>query len=156
MQSIALTTVSKKLSIPEKWLDKLITFESNWSPKAVNKISGAMGLIQFTNATAKSLGFNSALDLVTKYPDINSQLTGPVLQYLLKYAPFYTPQSLYMTVFFPAARNWSTLQRFPKYVIDSNPGIVTVQDYIKKVERSNLPVIIISIIAGFLIIYIMK
>lgn len=154
MKNQYLDFLAKKLAVPSIWLDKLIQFESAWNPKAVNKYNGASGLIQFTNTTAKGLGFNSAKEIIEKYPDIDSQLLGPVYQYLIKYLPFPNPQSLYMSVFYPVARNWGTTQVFPLYITKGNPGIYTVQDYIKKVENKNQPVyLLIGILSiGILLI----
>lgn len=129
-----LETVSKKLNVNSAWLWSLIQFESRGSPAARNPISGARGLIQFLHSTARELGYKDADDLVEKNPTFDKQLSGPVLKYLAKYAPFSTPQSLYMAVFYPAARTWQPSRMFPAAVIDSNPGIYTVQDYINHVE----------------------
>jgi hypothetical protein len=149
----ALKKVSTLLSIPDyTWLDKLISFESLWNPSARNVISGARGLIQFTNATAKKLGFVNADDLVKKYPDAVNQLLGPVYKYLSAYAHFPTKQSLYMSVFYPSARKWNLSVQFPKWVIDSNPGIDTVASYIYKVDRRRIsPAVVTMIIVATVI-----
>jgi hypothetical protein len=135
-RSLALNAVSIALGIPKDWLNKLIQFESAWNPAARNPISGARGLIQFTNTTAQILGYKNADDLVNKYPDSGDQLQGPVYQYLNQFKPFQSAQSLYMSVFYPAARSWPLSQEFPQLVQSLNPGIKTVEDYVKKVERS--------------------
>jgi hypothetical protein len=129
----ALNTVATALGVPPAWLDHLIGFESSWNPSAVNKITGATGLIQFMPATARSLGYSGTIDLLTKNPDRVSQLRGPVFEYLKQYAPYTTEQSLYMAVFYPAARSWPPTQAFPDSVQAANPGIKTVQDYINHV-----------------------
>jgi flagellin-like protein len=142
----ALKRVSASLSIPDyTWLDKLISFESLWNPKAKNVISGARGLIQFTNTTSKKLGFKSADDLVNKYPDSVDQLLGPVYNYLRAYAPFPTRQSLYMSVFYPSARNWNLTVQFPKWVTDLNPGIDTVASYVRKVDRRRASPVVVTV-----------
>jgi soluble lytic murein transglycosylase-like protein len=129
-----LETVAKKLNVNSAWLWSLIQFESRANPAARNPISGARGLIQFLHSTARELGYKDADDLVDKNPTFDKQLAGPVFKYLAKYAPFSTPQSLYMAVFYPKARTWQPSRMFPAAVIDSNPGIYTVQDYINHVE----------------------
>ena len=134
----ALKTVSANLGIPPLWIDKLIRFESGWNPLAQNPYSGARGLIQFMPDTAKSMGYDDADDLVSQYPDVESQLLGPVSAYLSKLKPFPTAQSLYMSVFYPVARTWPVTRTFPPDVLRVNPGIVTVGDYIKRVEGSHL------------------
>jgi hypothetical protein len=129
----ALNMVSMALGISPAWLDHLISFESSWNPAAVNKITGAIGLIQFMPATARSMGYIGTTDLLAKNPDKISQLRGPVFQYLKQYLPYTTEQSLYMAVFYPAARSWPVTQAFPDSVQKANPGIKTVQDYINRV-----------------------
>lgn len=129
-----LEKVSKKLSLNPAWLWSLVKFESNANPAARNKITGARGLIQFLHSTARSMGYKDADDLAAKNPTFDKQLSGPVLQYLKKYAPFPTKQSLYMAVFYPAARSWHPSTAFPANVRKANPNIDTVQDYINFVE----------------------
>jgi hypothetical protein len=154
----ALAAVSLDLGIQPDWLRSLIDFESGWNPKAKNPYSSAEGLIQFVDSTAQSLGFKSAHDLVVKYPDVVSQLLNPVRQYLRQFKPFPTKQSLYMSVFYPAARNWTLDTVFPDSVRKVNPNINTVGDYVAFVERRNplkkaaMPLLIIGvIIAGYFI-----
>lgn len=130
-----LESVSKKLyNLNPAWLWSLIRFESKGNPAARNPITGARGLIQFLHSTARALGYKDADDLVAKNPTFDKQLSGPVFKYLAQYAPFPSKQSLYMAVFYPAARTWQPSRMFPAAVIDSNPGIYTVQDYINFVE----------------------
>jgi hypothetical protein len=152
----AIDTVAKNLSIPSEWLQNLIKFESSNNPQAKNKISGARGLIQFLHSTAKSLGFNNADDLVNKYPDFESQLLNPVQKYLNQFKPFPTKQSLYMAVFYPAARTWPVSKEFPDNVKKSNPGIVTVSDYINKVERKKSIPAAAIISAALLLFFFLK
>jgi len=138
-----------KIANPE-WLSDLIRFESGYDPKAKNPLSSARGLIQFIDSTARGMGFKSSQDLVNKYPDFESQLFGPVTDYLKQYTPFPTEQSLYMAVFFPAARKYPANYPFSKIFLDvygsswsdkykrferGNPGIKTPQDYINYVKK---------------------
>lgn len=127
--------VCKKLEVNPDWLYNLINFESGWNPLAKNPISGARGLIQFTHTTAKELGYVDANDLVEKNKDISSQLLFPVLQYLLKYKPFPTEQSLYLAVFYPAYRYKEPSTQFPDSVKKYNPSIDTIQDYVNLVKK---------------------
>lgn len=131
----ALQEVSASLGIDPNDLYKLIDFESKWNPQAKNPYSSARGLIQFTDKTAQSLGYKDSLDLVTKNNSIESQLYFPVLQYLSQFKPFPTKQSLYLSVFYPKARTWSLNTEFPDTVKKVNPGIVTVADYINKIDK---------------------
>lgn len=133
-----------------QWLVKLIKFESKFNPAAKNPGSSARGLIQVIDSTARSV-FNadSSVSLISKYPDFNSQMDNVVYPYLAQYKPFPTAQSLYMSVFYPAARNvdpsttFYTLyqqyaganwkDRYAKFEA-TNGGIRKVQDYIDLVE----------------------
>ncbi len=136
----ALKEVSASLEINPNDLYKLIDFETSgsWNPLIKNPNSSARGLLQFTDKTAQSLGYKDSLDLVTKNNSIESQLYFPVLQYLSKFKPFPTKQSLYMSVFYPVARKWSLNTEFPDTVKSVNPGIKTVADYINKVEKKTV------------------
>jgi hypothetical protein len=89
-------------------------------------------------STARAMGYKDAEDLYNKNKDVVSQLLGPVKKYFTmpgNKPPYPTPQSLYMTVFYPAARSWSELTPFPDTVRKVNPGITLVRDYVNKVER---------------------
>jgi hypothetical protein len=129
----ALKIFSKKLGVPADNLYRLINFESAWNPAAKNSRSGARGIIQFTNSTAKNLGYASADDLVKKNPSIVDQLSL-VYNYLADFAPFPTVQSLYMSVFYPAARNWSPEKQFPDIVKKMNPNVNNPGDYVAFVD----------------------
>lgn len=133
----ALNDVSRSLGVPSDWLRKLIQFESGFNPFAKNPFSSATGLIQFTDSTARSLGYGSANELVVSHPTVESQLRGPVLRYLLQFAPFDSKQSLYLSVFYPAFRKYPLNAEFPDSVKTVNPGIKYVGDYIAKVERKS-------------------
>lgn len=136
IEDIALRQTAENLSVKPDWLYSLIDFESRWNPAALNETSGARGLIQFLPSTARSMGYLSANDLVEKNPDRVSQLIGPVYEYLKKYAPFPSEQSLCMAVFYPAYRSVPLDTIFPDTVTRANPGIVTPRDYIKLVFGS--------------------
>lgn len=128
-----LKIIAENLRVPYNNLYRLISFESAWNPAAKNLRSGARGLIQFTNATARKMGFSSADDLVKKNPTIIDQLKL-VQSYLSPFAPFPTAQSLYMAVFYPAARSWMPGTRFPESVRLANPGIDSPDDYVAFVD----------------------
>ena len=149
-----LSIIAGNLEVSPADLFKLIQFESKWDPLAKNPRSSAKGLIQFTNATAKSLGFNDSLDLITKNPTITDQL--PIVEkYLAKFKPFGTKQSLYMSVFYPVARTWNENAEFPAVVQKSNPGIKTVKDYVRKVEGTLVAeTTIIPIVGGMILLYV--
>jgi hypothetical protein len=125
----------RKIDVNPDWLYNLIQFESGWNPLAENRVSSAKGLIQFTDSTARDLGYESSRDLIEKNPDVYSQLLFPVRKYLDRYAPFKTKQQLYMSVFYPAAMSWPEDKQFPEYVQVVNPGIKTPGDYIRKVDN---------------------
>lgn len=136
----ALREVAKELEVKPEWLYNLINFESRWNPKAKNPVSSARGLIQFMDSSAKELGYSGSQDLIDKNPTVEQQLAGPVFQYLKKYSPFPTEQSLYMAVFYPKARSWDLTDPFPSRVTKVNPGIYVVGDYVNKVrDRAGQP-----------------
>jgi len=155
----ALREVAASLGISQDVLWNLIQFESKWNPQAKNPNSSARGLIQFTDATARNLGYKDSLDLVTKNSSIESQLYFPVLKYLSQFKPFTSKQDLYMSVFYPVARKWPLSKTFPDTVQKSNPGIKTVQDYVNKVEgiaKKTISPALLSLIALGLLIFFSK
>jgi hypothetical protein len=152
LESKSLEKVSKELGINPQWLYELIAFETGGSfdPKKKNPLSSARGLIQFIDSTAKGLGYENALDLVTKHPTFISQLEGPVYKYLSRLKPFPNEYSLFMAVFFPVARKYTPDTSFKEIYSDTfssatweskynqfaaqNPKILTPQDYFDKVK----------------------
>lgn len=151
----ALDSQAAILGINREWLYNVIMMESGWDPKAYNK-SGAVGLIQFMPATLKDFGLISPAlaakvpsnktvpedvkqairtEFLSKYPDVQSQLFGPVTTYFKRYRNYPTEQSVYMTVFYPAYRDSSMSQPFEAKIQIQNPGIKTVGDYVAKVQN---------------------
>jgi hypothetical protein len=165
LDNVTLVNVCNTLSIPPQWLYNLIQFESRWNPLATAKIpynkakvdlgleapKFARGLIQFIDSTAQDLGYKDSADLVTRNPTVEEQLLFPVLQYLKKYAPFPTEQSLYLSVFYPAARNWPASKEFPDSVKSANPGIKCPADYVRKVKGGSGKVIVMIAVGVLLI-----
>lgn len=156
----ALNEVSAKLGISPRKLYALINFESGFNPKAENPYTHAKGLIQFMPDTARGLGFIDQYDLVNKYPTIASQLRTPVYNYLKRYKPFTGDQSLFMSVFYPAARQWPSYRQFPDYVKKVNPGINTPADYVRKIYLHSgltyIPPVLILGITGIVLYYYFK
>lgn len=144
---------ANRLGVNASDLYNLIKFESKWNPKAKNPYSSARGLIQFVDSTSRRLGYKNSLDLVKKNPSIRDQL--PIVeQYLSWYKPFRNKQSLYMAVFYPAARNWNPKRLLPENVRKVNPGINTPGDYVSKVEGGKVvKFVLLPVIAGSLILY---
>lgn len=150
-----LNAVADTLKMNPAWLYNVIMMESAWNPSAYNK-SGAVGLIQFIPKTLKdfkllSIELSAMIpdgdkpvpenvkqmvrkEFLAKYPDVQSQLEGPVLKYFSRYKSYPTEQSVYMTVFYPSYRNAPVSQTFSPLVQSQNPGIKTVGDYIAKVQ----------------------
>ena len=151
----ALNALANDIGVSSKKLYQLINFESKWNPQAKNPFSSARGLLQFTDATSQSLGYIDSMDLVTKNPNITSQLLGPVKSYLSFFRPYYTEQSLAMAVFYPAYRYVPINTVFPENVRKVNPSIVTVEDYMKKVfpgfVNKNIPIILIILSTGIIL-----
>lgn len=151
----ALASVAASLKMNPAWLYNVIALESGWDPAAYNK-SGAIGLIQFMPKTLKDYGMLSTqlaakipagsapvpedvkqevrAEFLSKYPDVLSQLQGPVYRYFLRYKDYPTEQSVYMTVLYPAYRDASLDTVFSDSVQAQNPGIRTVGDYVALVQ----------------------
>ena len=92
--------IANNLCIDPNWLMIVMYFESGLNPSAVNKYSGATGLIQFMPKTAQRLG-TSTDELKTM--DAISQL-----DYVEKYLSAYKGKmesltDVYLSVFYPAA-----------------------------------------------------
>lgn len=135
-EKIVFLEISKKLSVNPKWLWNLIHFESKWNPSAYNPLSSAKGLIQITDSSARKIGYKDSYDAITRNKTRTDQLRNVVYPYLKRHTPFTTEQSLYMSVFYPAAKNWPETKAFPDSVLRVNPGIRTPLDYMKKVYKS--------------------
>lgn len=138
-------------------LHNLISFETagTFDPTIKNPNSSARGLIQFTDSTARDLGYNSSLDLVSRNPTFSGQLSGPVVSYLKKYSPYGSRQALYMAVFYPKYMYELPSKEFPENVQAVNKGIKTIADYVSLVERRYkyyyLGIPIIAAIVGYLL-----
>lgn len=152
------------LGVPVRWLLELLWFETNRTldPLARNAISGARGLIQFTNTTARGLGFAGADDLVAKRPTVVAQMPL-VVSYLRRYRPFPTKQALFMSVFYPTSRYVPEDTLFSASVQRDNPGIRTVADYMRKADSlaRTLPVIgagaaLVLVVAVALVVFLRR
>ncbi len=154
----ALVSAAASLGVPSDWLRAQISAESGWKPAAYNASTGATGLLQWIPRTMKDFGFlpaqvaakipargdvptavekEASREFLNRYPDAVTQLKGPVLTYLRRYAPFPTEQSLYLAVFYPAYRGKTLTTPFPDSVRAVNPGIDTVGDYVAFVRRKS-------------------
>lgn len=129
----ALEGLSRNLDINASVLWLIINYESGWDPLARHPTEGNRGLLQFTHTSARWLGFADADDLVRQHSTRLDQLLFPVQKYLFRFAPFPTDQSLFLSVFYPVAREWDLDRQFPSWVPDKNPGIYTPRDYINRV-----------------------
>lgn len=92
--------ISAQLGINPDWLMLVMYFESGLNPKAVNRTSGATGLIQFMPTTARNMGTSTeALALMDGIAQLDY-----VYQYL---APYKNRMSsfvdVYLSVFYPSA-----------------------------------------------------
>lgn len=139
-----LAYVAGRLGVPVSWLEAVINFETagTWDPKVKNPNSTGRGLIQFIDATARQLGYRDSLDLVQRHPTVQSQLMGPVLKYFQQWKePPRDKQDFYLRVFLPELRKAppdtvifaSNPEKRAKFA-KANPGIVTVGDYVRKLE----------------------
>ncbi len=92
--------VAVKLEVNPDWLMCVFYLESSVNPAAVNKTTGATGLIQFMPATAKNLG--------TTTTALAAMSGTEQLQYVYAYLKPYAGRlasvvDCYFAVFFPAA-----------------------------------------------------
>ncbi len=95
-----LQSICDKLHISPEWLLAVMYVESRINPYAVNKYSGAAGLIQFMPATAEALGTTTAELLnMTAVEQLDY-----VYLYLKPYAnKMHSLMDVYFAIFFPAA-----------------------------------------------------
>lgn len=121
-----LTQVSAILKTQPNWLLQVFHAESGVNAQAVNKQTGASGLIQFMPATAKALG--------TTVEAIRKMTATQQLEWVLKYFAPYAGRlnsyfDVYLVVFFPAAIGkgdaWvmQTSRLSPEVIAKQNPAI---------------------------------
>lgn len=175
----SLQSTANAIGVPRDWLFNVISLESNWNADAYNR-SGAIGLIQFMPQTLKDMRLLSPslsamvptygtvpedvkqavrAEFTAKFPDVDSQLGGPVQQYFHGRS-YPTEQSFYMRVLYPLLVNAPLSQTLPANVQAANPGLKTVGDYVNLVQsraqtaevvRKGIPVV--AILAGGLALY---
>lgn len=92
--------ISAQLGINPDWLMLVMYFESGLNPKAVNRTSGATGLIQFMPSTARNMG--------TSTENLANMDALDQLDYVYKYlSPYKNKMSslvdVYLSVFYPSA-----------------------------------------------------
>ena len=143
-----LDNIASNLGVKTSDLLAIMKFESGVNPAAVNKMSGATGLIQFMPNTASSLG--------TTTSELAKMTAVEQLDYVYRYFKMVglpkgaNIQDLYMAVFMPVA-----MGKGPDYVLgqqgaagfsgkvyaqnaglDANKdGVITVADATQKVQR---------------------
>ena len=128
---------AKNLGMDPWWLAAVISFESQWVPNIKNPRSSATGLIQFVEPTARRLGTTTAQIAemtVRQQFRLIGEYFGPSFSGRSSYP---TLQSVAMQVFYPAARAWPRERAFPfdADTAEANRGIVTVDDYMRRVEQ---------------------
>lgn len=128
--------LAAKYGVDASTLVGLIQEESGWKPLVKNPVSSARGLIQFIDSTAKQLGYRDSLDLITKHPDIDGQLEGPVQKYFDLYAPYPNKEAFILAVLYPGWRNKPLDTQLPSSIKAVNPGIDTLGDYVSRVEKN--------------------
>lgn len=132
-QRSAAARAAQRLGIDVDWLLAVIQNESGGDPKIKNPNSSARGLIQFTDSTARGLGYASSQDLVNRFPTFESQVEGPVVSYYRQYAPWGSRDEFLGTAFYPAYRRGKLDVVLPANVRAANPGFTTLRDYAKRV-----------------------
>lgn len=123
------------------WLIACMGFESNFKPRARNKITKATGLIQFMPITAKSLG--TSIDDLIEMPDYEQ------LEYVKKYFKPYARrieslEDMYMAILMPRCigktPDENVFNSYKAYsqniVLDLNKdGKVTIEEASARVRR---------------------
>lgn len=138
-------SISDELNISPNWLMIVINNESagTFSPSIKNPTSTATGLIQFMEATAKSLGTStSQLASMT-----NVQQLDYVKKYLSRYASkIKSAADMYLAVFFPKALWQSDSYVFPQWATKANPifdinkdKILTKAEFNQYVQKKYAP-----------------
>lgn len=115
--------VADMLGIQPDWLEGVMWIESRLNPQAVNKTTGATGLIQFMPATAKALGTTTA--------DLLKMSFDEQMDYVYMYLRPYKDKmrslvDVYLAVFFPAA-----ISKPDSYVLQTaklSPAIIAKQN----------------------------
>ncbi|MCM1168756.1 MAG: transglycosylase SLT domain-containing protein [Bacteroides sp.] len=118
--------VAGRLAINPDWLMAVMYKESGLAPAAVNRSSGATGLIQFMPSTAAALGTSTAA--------LKTMTGKGQLAYVEKYFRPYIGrlgryEDVYMAVFFPAALgkadDWTfqSSRLLPGTIAGQNPAV---------------------------------
>lgn len=110
--SDGVVSIAKQLGIDPDWLMIVMNFESGLNPKATNKNSNAVGLIQFMPKTAQGLG--------TTTNDLLNMSNVEQLHYVYKYLARYSGRidsltDLYLCIFYPVA-----VGKSDNYVLGTN------------------------------------
>lgn len=139
------------LGVNEFDLFSLIYFETGGTMDAGirNPYSSAGGVLQFTDATARTLRhidgskYKSTNDLLNRCPDMECQLAipgkktkygGPAFQYLSRFN-IQNRYDMYMAVFYPYAIGKGPNFILPKSVQGINNGIHSVEEYVRRVDE---------------------
>jgi hypothetical protein len=127
--------IATQFGVSPATLVGIIQNESGWNPTIKNPTSSARGLIQFMDATAKSMGFpGGSAELIAKYPDVDSQLSGPVRNYYKQFAPYANDNEFILATFYPAWRKKALGTALPANVVKANPGLNTLGDYVNRIK----------------------
>jgi Transglycosylase SLT domain len=134
-------SIASQLGIQPNWLMQLMWAESRLKPNAINRYSGASGLIQFMPKTAIGLG--------TTVEAIRNMDAVQQLDYVYKYFKgaankMHSYYDVYLETFYPAAKGKPDNWQFPTVVAKQNPaidtdrdGVMTLADF-KKYVRSTV------------------
>ena len=131
----ALRLFSITYNIPISWLLWLFYIESSLKPTVVNPITGAFGLYQLmpSNASIFGISFNEYKKLS------GTQQLGYLDDYLKPYfKKIHSPIDLYLSIFYPAALNYSDTKEFPQIVKKYNPGYVINGSLTRKTIESKI------------------
>lgn len=147
----AIINFAKRIGMSPEIVTKLIHFETarTMSPSIGNSIQ-ARGLFQFTNGTAKGLGYRDSLDLITKNPTYESQMNVAYKMYK-PYLPFKSEYEFCMANFLPIGIHKdpnSLLKDVYPQGAKANPGIIRLSDYVRNVKNQDISKILYGSNAG--------
>lgn len=117
-----LAEIAGRLGIQSEWLQHIMYSESGFNHTAVNSI-GAVGLIQFTRSTAKSLG--TTADALLKMTNVQ-QLDYVEKYFKMQISVYGVPKSAvdcYILVFYPAMARKGKDFALPDSMYASNRGM---------------------------------
>lgn len=144
---VEMDSLCSGLGIKREWLETVIYIESRWNPKAVNKYSGAVGLLQFMPRTLRWMGFTRKEVLSMSAVDQLALVDIYLRRSMYVFGKPYRASDLYLLIFYPReiyASPSKTIFPFCSIGYHQNKGLdfnkdgeITRGDIDKYVRQSN-------------------